>query len=329
MILADGRWVGAHGIGRFAHEVLSRIPEARLLPDGVPLLHPLEPVWLAWELIRHRPDVYFSPGFNPPLLATVPLVFTIHDLNHIQFGGNASFSRTAYYRWHIRPSCRRAFRVLTGSEFSRRCILDWAGIGEERVVNVGYGVSSAFRADGERHAPGFPYLLYVGNRRAHKNVPGLFRGFALSGVDESVKLVLSGDPDAQTEELAHRLKLNGRVVYTGEVSDETLARYYRGALVLVLPSLYEGFGLPVVEAMACGTPVIASNIPALRETARDAALLVDPGEAESIADAVRQVASDSGLRGRLREKGPERARAFSWDATAARVRNVLSDALGR
>jgi glycosyltransferase involved in cell wall biosynthesis len=327
MIVADGRWIGPHGIGRFAQEVLSRLEGIELVPNALPLLHPMEPCWLAWTLFRRRPEVYFSPGFNPPLCSPVPFVFTIHDLNHVHFLGNSTVLKRSFYRFHMRPACKHAFRVLTVSEFSRQCIIEWADLKDEcRVVNVGNGVSAVFTPDGEKHTPGYPYLMYVGNRKAHKNLPRLIEAFARSGVYADVKLVLSGNPDDEVEELIRVFAMSGCVVYAGNMSEEAIGRYLRGALALVFPSMYEGFGLPVVEAMACGTPVIASNVTALPETAGDAALLIDPQETDAIAEAIKTIVYDSELRTKLREKGIRRVVRYSWDKTVVKVREVLNEA---
>jgi glycosyltransferase involved in cell wall biosynthesis len=328
MILADGRWIGPHGIGRFAQEVLSRLGAIELLPGTLPLLHPVEPCWLSWMLFRKRPKAYFTPGFNPPLYSPVPFVFTIHDLNHLHFLENSNAMKRCFYHMHMRPACRRAFRVLTVSEFSRRAIIEWANLGDEgKVINVGNGISAVFSPEGKVHDPGYPYLVYVGNRKSHKNVRRLIEAYAASGVCSDVKLLLSGNPDGETERLTRLFALNGHVSYAGNIAEDRIGEYFRGATALVFPSLYEGFGLPVAEAMACGTPVITSNVTALPETAGDAALLVDPTDTAAIADAIRAMVSDSALRNKLRERGLMRAARYSWEGTAGKVRDVLQQAV--
>jgi glycosyltransferase involved in cell wall biosynthesis len=264
-ILVDQRWIGPHGIGRFAGEVLGRLPGIAPVPERWPLLHPWDPLVLAWLLRRMRPRVYCSPGFHPPLWCPVPVVFTIHDLIHLCCPETVDLAKQAYYRLLVRPAAQRAPRVLTVSTYTQQAILAWAGLPAEQVVVVGNGVSPAFGPVGQRHVPGYPYMLYVGNRKSHKNLARLFHGFAHSGCSPDLRLVLTGVPTAETDTHIATLGLAGRIVYAGQLTDAELAAYYRGALALVMPSLFEGFGLPAFEAMACGTPVVTSQAAALPE----------------------------------------------------------------
>src|SRR4249919_127259 len=127
-MLADHRWLGAHGIGRFAGELLSRLPELHPVSASWGPLHPLDPVRLSWVLWRLRPKVYFSPGFNPPLWSSVPFVFTLHDLIHLHFPAEASLTKQVYYRRVVRPAMQRAYRVLTVSMYAKQEILAWARV---------------------------------------------------------------------------------------------------------------------------------------------------------------------------------------------------------
>jgi len=329
VILADARWLGPHGIGRFAREVLDRLPGIHSVPALGKPLHPLDPVLLSWLLWRLRPQVYFSPGFNPPLWSPVPVVFTIHDLIHLCLPGETSLAKRLYYQHVVRPAAQQAYRVLTVSRYTQQAILDWTGLPQERVVVVGNGVGAVFCPYGVQHAPGYPYLFYVGNRKPHKNVPRLLQGFARSGLSRDVRLILTGTPEATTSQQLRALKLQDRVVYAGQLTDTELAAYYRGAMALVCPSLYEGFGLPPLEAMACGTPVVTSNRTALPEVVGDAALVIDPYDVEAIAWGIQCAVQDSTLRQVLRQKGLERAQQFTWERTAARVWQVLQAGAAR
>jgi alpha-1,3-rhamnosyl/mannosyltransferase len=164
-----------------------------------------------------------------------------------------------------------------------------------------------------------PYFLVVGEQMPRKGLRTLLDAFAAAEVDEAV-LVHAGPPSTQTGELrAHtsELRLDGRVTWRGYVSRTELAALFRDAIAFCFPSVDEGFGLPVLEAMACGTPVIASDIPPLREVAGDSALFVSTGDVAAWANALHLVATDAGLRDRLRMRGPERARGFTWDACAS------------
>jgi glycosyltransferase involved in cell wall biosynthesis len=276
--------------------------------------------------MARRPPVFFSPGFNPPPLCPAPFVFTIHDLIQLQVPAVTTPAKRLYYQLVVRPASRRAFRVLTVSEYSRACILEWSGLPEERVVNVGNGVDLPFTVEGQRHEPGFPYVLYVGNARPHKNLQRFLSAFR--GVDyPEVRLLLNGTP---SEEIAWRLRelgIENRTQFMGALSDDALADLYRGARLLVLPSLVEGFGLPALEAMACGTPVIVSHTPALAEVVGEAGFFVDPLDIQNMTRAMERLLGDGGLRTAMGQRGLERSRQFSWDRVAAKVRAVIEEAV--
>src|SRR5215469_6410069 len=177
-ILCDGRWFGQHGIGRFAKNVLARLPEHLELRSGPKPLSAIDPLWLSYQIATRRPSVFFSPGFNPPAVCTRPLVLTIHDLAHIHFPAYATWRRRLYYQLLVKRAARQASYILTGSEYSRTQILEWSDLPEAKVVNMGYGVETVFRPAGPRYEPGYPYLLYVGNFRPHKNLKRLLAAFA-------------------------------------------------------------------------------------------------------------------------------------------------------
>lgn len=327
MIHYDPRWSGPHGIGRFADEVLARLPGAVPLRIRARRLSLLDPLATTLAALALRSGVYFTPGFNPPLRSPVPLVFCIHDLIHLRYAAESTLVRRAYYRLVVGPAARRAARVLTVSEHARGEILEWARLPPQRVAVVGNGVAAAFRPEGPRHEPGYPYFLFVGRREAHKNVARLLAGFAGSRSRKDIRLLFTGPPDRATETVVHRHGLAGQVIFMPILSDTELAACYRGALALAFPSLYEGFGLPIVEAMACGTPVLTSAATAIPETAGESnALLVDPARADAIAEGLDRLAGDAELRASLRARGLSRAAAFSWDRVGAAVAKALTDA---
>jgi glycosyltransferase involved in cell wall biosynthesis len=326
-ILYDARWVGPHGIGRFADEILKRLGPFTLYKEERPPSHPADPALLAGVLWCRRPKLFFSPGYNAPVTAPCPFVFTLHDLHHLRVPEDSSVAKRAYYRHIIRPACQRAAFVLTVSEFSKQEIMEWSGVREDKVVNVRNGVGPPFVREGTKHDPGYPYLLYVGSTRPNKNLPRLLTAFAISKVLNEVRLILAGRYCLSIESEIERLGLQGKVTARRCDSDEELASLYRGARALVFPSLYEGFGLPVLEAMACGTPVLASNVTAVPEVAGDAALLVDPTDVRAIAEGIERIVQDEELRSSLREKGIRRASLYSWDETARRTWEVLQSAM--
>lgn len=326
--VADWRWCGAHGIGRHAAEMRRRMPDAGALPIRGGPLHPLDPASVSAALWRRRPAVYYSPGFNPPLWSPCPFVFTIHDLIHLRVPQETSLSKRLYYDLVVKPACRRASFVCTQSEASRADICNWAGIPLERIVVTGCGVSAVFTATGEKYQPGFEYILYVGNQKPHKNVPRLLEAFAASRARRFVKLLGTGHLTAETRALAEKLSIARDVVSLGILSDEALASVYRGAALLVMPSLYEGWGLPVAEAMACGTPVVTSLCTSIPEVAGDAVHYVDERDVDCIREGIDVALEDSELRVRLIERGLSRARLHSWDRVAELVREAVGNAAG-
>jgi glycosyltransferase involved in cell wall biosynthesis len=211
------------------------------------------------------------------------------------------------------------------SEFSRTQIIQWAGIDASAVVNVGCGVHAAFRVAEDRYEPGFPYILAIGNDRPHKNIPRLIRAFAASRLVGDVRLVISGKVGREATRALHELRLESAVRLIGHVPDEDLPGLYRGALALCMPSLFEGFGLPLIEAMACGTPVLTSTATSLPEVAGSAALLVDSTDIDAIAAGLYRIVSDQGMRAELAALGILRAKQFSWERTAQQVAAVLAE----
>ncbi len=328
-LLCDGRWRGSHGIGRFATEALSRLPGARILEGGAGVfLSPLDPFWIDFRIAGERPRAYFTPGFNPPFFAKVPLVLTLHDLIHLKDPREGGRLKGLYYEHVIKPALKRAVRVLTVSEFSKGEILSWAKIPEERIAVVGNGVSPAFSPEGPVYLPGFPYFLYVGNRKPHKNLPLLFRALSRSRLPEEFRLLLVGGPDPQTDREIRRWRVENRVVYAGSVEEKDLPSVYRGASALLFPSRLEGFGLPVLEAMACGCPVLSSRIPAVEEVAGETVVYFSPEDPDSWAGAFEMIARGGSPEIDARKKeASKRARLFSWERVGERLRRILQSAM--
>ena len=321
-ILLDARWLdddgsrNVFGLARVAQEVVRRLPPLERLEGGPRLLHPTEPAWLTAALAKRRPRLFYSPGYNAPPTSPVPFVFTVFDLIHLRVPEMRRKRMHLYYRFHVRPAVRRARAVLTGSEYSRAEIVEWSGVDRDRVVVIGSAAASQFTPESDAYRPGYPYLLNVGNHKPHKNLARLVQAFARVRERSGLRLVLTGPPEPELIALARREGVRDRLVFLGQVPDVELPGVYRGAVALVSPSLYEGFGLPPLEAMACGTPVVSSTATSLAEVVGDAALVIDPLNVESIAHGIDRVVDDEGLRADLRARGFSRARQFSWERTA-------------
>jgi len=326
MVYADQRWIGDHGIGRFAQHIL-----ANLKYRPVPLLsNPASPLD-SWRLARalnqlDRNDLFLSPGYNSPLFCSAPFIFTIHDLNHVDRQENSSPLKRLYYATILKRACCRAAKILTVSEFSRSQIVEWSGVSPEKVLNVRCGVDTVHLPGVAAHELPFPYLLCVSNRKKHKNEFRTVEAFARSHVPAELRLVFTGEPTAELTEWIDSLHVGGRVQFVGTVPEGQMPSLYCSAEALIFVSLYEGFGLPVLEAMACGTPVITSNTTALPEVAGDAALMVSPTCLDEIAAAIEQIIGNAALREQLRKKGMVQAARFPWSASAEKVHTALSSA---
>jgi len=320
----DSRWVGLHGIGRFALEL-----KKRLVVDGYVNL-PVKPYsfldcLFLTVFVFFRSGLYFTPGYNSPLLFHKYLIITVHDLNHIDLPYNSGHLKRAYYRFVLKRAIRNCSAVLTVSEFSKARISCWADVPASNIVNVGNGVDLDFSTTVEPFLPGYRYLLCVGNRKRHKNESRTLLAFSKAVIPGDIKLAFSGDISDELKSIIDENQLAERIVFLGKISEDALPGVYRGALGLVFPSLYEGFGLPVVEAMACGVPVLTSNTTSLPEVAGDAALLVNPESVDEICVGIERLVHDKALRVELIAKGLQRAKLFSWDAVAERVQAVLDE----
>jgi glycosyltransferase involved in cell wall biosynthesis len=303
------------------------MPPLEWLDGGLPLLHPAEFLWLTSVLARRRPQLFYSPGYNAPPTCPVPYVFTVFDLIHLHVEEYRSAGRRLYYALHVKPAIKRARAVLTGSNYSRSTILEWTGVDAERVVVTGAAAGEGFTPIGETHRPGYPYLLYVGNRKPHKNLARLVSALARVEERAALRLVLSGPAEQDLITLARSVGVDDRIEFLGNVPEEKLPALYRGAIAFVFPSLYEGFGLPPVEAMACGTPVVSSLATSLAEVVGDAAVAIDPFDVDSIAAGIDKVVGDDQLRRELRSRGFAQAARFSWDDTAQRTWTALQASL--
>jgi glycosyltransferase involved in cell wall biosynthesis len=273
-------------------------------------------------LARQKPDHFFSPGFNAPLGSPCPFSLTIHDLIHLDVPEERAWVKYGFYHGVVRPALTHAACVFTVSEHSRQRIAEWSGVDERKIIVAGNGVAAHFSPDGNVWPHARPYLLYVGNHKPHKNVGGMVQAFADSGLAREFDLVMSGHIGRSLAVLAGQLGVLDEVRGLGFVEEADLPSVYRGAAALVMPSRYEGFGLPLVEAMACGTPVLSSNRTSLPEIGGDAVYYFDPDDEESFVEGLRALRDDA-IRSALRARGLERARLYDWDRVAERIRDGI------
>jgi glycosyltransferase involved in cell wall biosynthesis len=322
MIYVDDRRTGDHGIARFAREVLARLPArvgspVRRLPVTGSATTPLDCVRPG----RLRPgprDVIVSPGANAGVARARQLV-TVHDLIHLDDGSRL---KELYYERVVRPQIVRAGRVLTVSEASRAVIEEWLGrrAPAVHVEVVGNGCSPAFTPDGEVEVFSRPTFTLVSNAKTHKNVEVVFA--ALARCPDPGLVVVGPSPDAMTE-LAARAGVGDRVEVRSGVTDDELARLYRGSVALLMPSTREGFGLPVLEAMSCGTRVLhwAGCAPVAEIAAGTGGAVEVATDAGEWAEAMEKaVAAGRGLR-----MPAAWVRRYDWDLVSDRVARVVRE----
>lgn len=288
------------------------------------------------KLRKDRPDL-LHVQYTSPIFCSTPIVVSVHDVSFIEHPGYFSPFRTIQLRTTVRRTVKSAARVLTASKFSKQQILNAYRLNEERVVVVPNGVASAFRpiarevAQRSLHSRfgwSSSFILTVGDLQPRKNYIGLIRAFEkLMRAHPQLEqhLVVVGKESWHASDIraaARRSSVADRIHFTGFVSDEELLRLYGACDLFVCPSFYEGFGLPILEAMACGRAVACSNTSAMPEVADSAAILFNPNSEDEIVLAMRDLLLNPELRTRMERLGLQRAATFSWESTAAKTLDV-------
>ena len=346
------------GIGWFTYETLSRITRAHpehefyfifdrkynkelIFSDNVkgivlapPTRHPF--LWYIWFEImipgllkRIGADLFLSTDGYLPLRSKVPSVGVIHDINFVHRPADITYISRSYYSYFFPKFAKKANRIVTVSEYSRRDIINQLDVPEDKIDMVYNGANELFSPIEEsrredvmkEHASGSPYFVFVGNLHPRKNVTNLLRAFQLfkDEFQNDFKLVIVGRKfflNKEMEEQFERMPNRDDVLFVGRLSPSELNDVLGAAWALTFVPFFEGFGIPIVEAMYCDLPVIASNATSLPEIAGDAALYAEPESPGSIRDAMVRIVKEKGLREKLIEMGRERRKMFSWDNTA-------------
>lgn len=356
----DARMVNNTGIGRYLRNLLRQL--ARIdrqneyclflnkgehfaltrenfttipLKMNVPLYSLREQYWLPLDIRRWRPDVVHYPNFDLPVCSPAPYIVTIHDLIYFLYPEQCP-SRLAHYyaRAMLAHSTKHARVVVTDSEHSKQDLQHYFRLPAEKIRVI-------FPAADERAFSGEPnpavlaqyeivqpYILYVGEHHAYKNVMTLMQAYmAERDIYHNFQLVIAGKRDVRQKtlyEAAAQFDSGKRILFTDFVPDDDLFDLYRGARLFVFPSRYEGFGLPPLEAMACGVPVICSNAASLPEVVGDAAIQVQPDDISAFAAAMRSVLTNESLLRTLKYKGLARARQFSWEIAARQLVDIYT-----
>jgi glycosyltransferase involved in cell wall biosynthesis len=322
---------------RFQHARVKNI----VLPNA-PLF-----VWdnmtLPMAIKRDRIDVFFSPYYKLPFFLSCPSVITVHDLGPLYVpeydDWKGRFYRL-YFKRLVRSSVRKATMVILVSHYSKRCLQEMGDIDDGKLKVVHNCINNQYRPVSEngllertkkRYGIQDRYILYTGNMNPHKNVSGLIHAYSKlnHGLCGDFQLVIAGNKNRYFRSLqaqVARLNLGGHVIFTGHVADDELLRLYSGAALFVFPSLYEGFGLPPLEAMACGTPVVSSKATSLEEVIGDAGVLVSPGDVDEMSKAIESVLTDENLRQTYIRRGFARAGEFRMQDNADEILKVIDSA---
>jgi glycosyltransferase involved in cell wall biosynthesis len=320
------------------------LPENFRLVQAVSL-RPLRLLWeqtlLPLQLARGGVTLFHATGNVSPLIRTCRQVVTIHDLTYYLMPERHTLAKRNYFRMMIAPSARRSDRVITVSDSSKDDIVRLLRIAPEKVTVIHEGCDVRYRplhdqdalnALRRKYSLRKRILLFLGMIEPGKNLVNLLAAFArLREFHGEYCLVLAGDFGWNYRPVLaaiERLGLRELVHLPGYIPEEELPALYNLAEVLVYPSLYEGFGLPVLEAMACGIPVITSNVSSMPEVAGDAAVLVEPRSVEQLSNALSRVLTDADLRAQMSEKGLERSRMFTWEKAARETMQVYEEVAG-
>ena len=324
-------------------EVIESLGENfRAVAEPAPAYSVSEQFRVPLHLRREGIDLFHATHYVLPPLVPCKSVVTIHDCIHLRFPQYLPNKLGyAYARSALWIATHRSNRILTVSEASKRDILKYFRVPPGKIDVIYNAIDERFNEPPtdedvarvrERYQLNDPFVLYAGNIKPHKNLERLIEAFHMlrRGPLEHLKMLIIGDEISKYATLrraVHKYKLHQHVRFFGFVPDKTLAVLYRLAGVFVFPSLYEGFGLPPLEAMASGTPVVTSNVSSLPEVVGDAALLIDPYQPEAIADAMRRALLEPGLREELRRRGLLRVQEFSWERSIRRVREIYEEVL--
>ncbi|AKM82182.1 TPA: glycosyltransferase family 1 protein [Candidatus Berkelbacteria bacterium] len=287
---------------------------------------------------KAKVDILHQPCFSAPILYRGKIIVTIHDIISIKFPENLPLASRLFYSKWMPFSYRKADMIIVDSEHTKKDIVEYLNIAPEKIRVMYWAVSHDFRPIFDlqqvedvkkKYNTGEKYFIHVGTLEPRKNLPFLVRVYA-SAVKEGIKenLVIVGKKGWYYDDLfslVGKLELSSKVIFTGYAEDKDIPALYSGATALTFPSLYEGFGFPPLEAMACGTPVISSNTSSLPEVVGEAGMLLPPHGSKGWTDAMVKLSSDVNLCKELSEKGLEQASKFSWEETAKKTVEVYKE----
>ncbi len=307
--------------------------------------HPQERTLLSVELLRFGFDLFHSPDFIPPRGGAKRHIITIHDLTFLHYPQYKDKEARRYYNDQIKLAVEQADHILAVSEATKKDLIEMLNVPTEKITVQPHGVEDRFRpysprnlmalgTDAEWHLPERGYILHVGTLEPRKNIPALLDAYEalLDRLPTLPPLLLVGKPGWLFEDTMQRIeklqKSGLNIIIRGDISDDILPIVYNLAAVVVLPSFYEGFGLPALEAMACGIPTIVSDRSSLPEVVGEAGALIDPDKPETLANALERALMDSTWRREAVDTGMKRAAQFSWAHSAKIALSVYRNTIG-
>jgi len=321
-------------LGRLRNEISSS-PDCVLF--NAPIYSLLEQ-WRGSHLCRRyqeRFDLFHFPHYNIPWLLSPKTVVTCHDLIHFVFPQYSHPAKLFFARRLLKRVANKAKRIITVSEYTKQDFLRFFPQARDKLTVIYNGVGNEFRPLADNQVAEFKrkeglgdFLLFVGNLKPHKNLPALIAAYArLKDRYSGLKLIILSQKvyNKDISRAISHWKVDDGVVIHQPASLEELILYYNAAQLLVFPSLYEGFGLPPLEAMACGTPVVASKTSSIPEVVGESAIMIDPKDIESITAGIEQGLTDSSLREKLKNTGQVRAQRFTWEKTARQTWQIYRD----
>lgn len=278
------------------------------------------------------PDLVHFPHFNVPIFYYGKYVVTIHDLIHQHFSMQRSTTHGSLvyklkqigYEKVFKTAIKNSQKILVPSNFVKKQLTDNYRINKEKIIVTPEAVDNKLSKIKTSKKIDFPYIFYIGNAHPHKNIEGLIKAFLILKKKHNIKLVLAGGEHYFWQRIKQEYKVDG-IVYTGHISDGELVSYYKNALCFVMPSKEEGFGIPLLEAMSMGCPVVSSNAGSLPEVGGDAAIYFDPANINDMTQKITKVLYDEKLRQNLIQKGLQRVEAFSWKRLAEQTLEVYEN----
>lgn len=311
-------------------------PELAQLPQNfrwkiLPFFRLWTQVRLSYEMFRHPPDLLFVPSHVLPWIHPQKTVVTVHDLASRYFPSAYSVL-DHFYGYLALKLAQKASKIIVPSQATKNDLLKWTKINPKKIVVIHHGVDYEIYQSPQKKKITYPYLLFLGKLEERKNVKRIIEAFAILKQEKKIphKLILIGQPGFHYQKIKEKIKtlpqsIQKEIIQTGYLPTQEVICWLKNADILLYPTLYEGFGLPILEAMAAKVPVLTSQIPVAKEVASDAAFFINPQKTQEIAMGIERLISDQDLRRRLIEKGQKRAKLFSWQRCAQKTLSVLQE----